>query len=395
LLWLFAALLLPVPGSYFAEYFYQVPYHVLTVACMAAAIAIAGEILHAEDMRWGLALALAAVVVDASASDPLFIYIGVLPALAALIVSAGVRNERRALVFLVFLGSAVAGHLASDWNFSAPGFGLAGGAQMQHFSKFFRNGKIILAALFTSFGGDPFGLGPLGAGMALLRLPMVVLVLLPFFAVVWRMACRALPRAKTRPAVDFVDAALSLTVLADIAAMLSSSYIMDMSSVRFFLPGWAGLAILAARRSRPRRGILIYSAALCVLALAAIRMAPAVAPIGLPQQGLIAALEARHLRDGYAPYWLASALTLESDGALRVRAVNSAKTGRLRPKKWFAKADWYEGAPEDAAFFVLTSPLEKTLWPAAVLARFGPPVAQFGFGVVTAYVYDGGLPALR
>jgi hypothetical protein len=104
-------------------------------------------------------------------------------------------------------------------------------------------------------------------------------------------------------------------------------------------------------------------------------------------------LAAHHLTSGIGGYWLSSAVTVGSDGAITIRAV---LPGTLQPDLWEAKGSWYDPGPNRANFLVTSStPGFFNHWqpnPAA-LAALGKPVRIYHTGPYTVYVYDKNLLA--
>jgi hypothetical protein len=93
---------------------------------------------------------------------------------------------------------------------------------------------------------------------------------------------------------------------------------------------------------------LLAVAALVPLAVSAAR--PAQGPIPTaPRPALAGWLAAHGLRYGIAGYWDASTLTVDSGGAVAVRAVVQARHG-FGMYAWETRQDWYASAKHDATF---------------------------------------------
>jgi hypothetical protein len=103
---------------------------------------------------------------------------------------------------------------------------------------------------------------------------------------------------------------------------------------------------------------------------------------------LAAFLAAHHLTDGIGGYWQSSIVTVESDGAVAVRAVWA---DTLRPYPWESKDSWYDPRSQRATFLVTDSQTGYfNYWqpsPAA-LAAYGPPAHTYRFGPYTVLVWD-------
>lgn len=75
-------------------------------------------------------------------------------------------------------------------------------------------------------------------------------------------------------------------------------------------------------------------------------------PAPQPFAQLAAYLKSQHLSYGLSGYWEASVLTVETGGAVTVRAVTS---GCLQPYRWESKEDWYDPKLHSANFLVISN----------------------------------------
>jgi len=104
-------------------------------------------------------------------------------------------------------------------------------------------------------------------------------------------------------------------------------------------------------------------------------------------------LAAHHLTSGIGGYWLSSAVTVGSDGAVTIRSV---RPGTLQPNLWEAKGSWYDPDANRANFLVTSStPGFFNHWQPnrAAVAALGRPVRTYHTGPYTVYVYDKNLLA--
>jgi hypothetical protein len=102
---------------------------------------------------------------------------------------------------------------------------------------------------------------------------------------------------------------------------------------------------------------------------------------------LAAFLAEHHLTDGISGYWQSSIVTVGSDGAASVRAVQPS----LRPYLWEAKGSWYDPGSQRATFLVTDSQAGFfNHWEpsASALAAFGPPVRTYHLGPYTVLVWN-------
>ena len=101
--------------------------------------------------------------------------------------------------------------------------------------------------------------------------------------------------------------------------------------------------------------------------------------------GLAAWLARNHLTSGFAPYWEAASVNVDTGGAVTVLAVtDSGWHGHVAPQKWETNTLLPDKMPP--AHFVLISPAEKVRR-SAVFATFGKPVKSYEYGPFTIFVW--------
>jgi len=149
-----------------------------------------------------------------------------------------------------------------------------------------------------------------------------------------------------------------------------------------------GDPVHAARpaRSGARRGLLAALAA--GLACYAVLLGIAAAHRqGTPRNvALTAWLTRHHLTSGFAAYWEASSITVDSGGAITLLSVtDGGRHGRLAPQKWLTDTLLTKKMP--TATFVIVSPGEKLRRSSAV-ATFGQPAQSYRYGPFTILVWQ-------
>jgi hypothetical protein len=102
---------------------------------------------------------------------------------------------------------------------------------------------------------------------------------------------------------------------------------------------------------------------------------------------LAAFLAEHHLTDGISGYWLSSIVTVGSNGAVAVRAVQPS----LQPYLWEAKGSWYDPGSQRATFLVTEDQagyFNRFEPNASALAALGPPVRTYHVGPYTVLVWN-------
>jgi hypothetical protein len=98
-------------------------------------------------------------------------------------------------------------------------------------------------------------------------------------------------------------------------------------------------------------------------------------------------LAEHHLTNGISGYWMSSIVTVGSDGAVTIRAVQSS----LRPYLWESKGSWYDPASQRATFLVTENGTDYfSHWKpsASALAALGPPARTYHVGPYTVLVWN-------
>ena len=156
---------------------------------------------------------------------------------------------------------------------------------------------------------------------------------------------------------------------------------------------WRGgeLGIFSWLRGRRWRAGL--ASAVAAGYLASLGYAAAQPPAPPANEQLATFLAAHHLTYGVSGYWQSSIVTVDSDGAVMVRAVWA---DTLRPYPWEAKASWYDPRSNRATFLVTDSQpgFFSYFQPsAAALARYGRPARTYHVGPYTVFVWNANLLA--
>lgn len=220
-------------------------------------------------------------------------------------------------------------------------------------STWVRHFRVTAHGLLEMFGA--FFVAPhqswLAAAFAVTRLGCVALAVLAAWVVARRFS---------RGDADLVSQLLLVGIAANLAAYVPSS-LADHTALnaREFAPVLPFAAVLAARAlgdhlGRRASGNRMISASLAALfcwycvGLAHQAAAPA-APN--PFARLESYLDRHHLTDGIGGYWDASVITVDTGGAITIRAVTQ---GCLQPYAWESRPAWYL-PPANRASFVLES----------------------------------------
>ncbi len=246
--------------------------------------------------------------------------------------------------------------------------------------------------LLALFGAKPQG-PAVELAFALLHLAGVALV-------AWAV-CRVVRRFVSWP--DLVSqvllVAIVLNILVYIPSTLANATDLNAREFAVVLPFGAVLAgrtltarvpegeidVLGWLRSRRwRAGLASVLAAGYLASLGYGAAQPSVPPANAQ---LATFLAEHHLTNGISGYWMSSIVTVGSDGAVTIRAVQSS----LRPYLWETKGSWYDPASQRATFLVTENGTDYfSHWKpsASALAGLGAPVRTYHVGPYTVLVWN-------
>ncbi len=256
--------------------------------------------------------------------------------------------------------------------------------------------------LLALFGAKPQG-PPAAMAFALVHLAGAALV-------AWAI-CRVTRRLVSWP--DLVSqillVAIVLNVLVYIPSTLANATDLNAREFAVVLPFGAVLAgrVLAAplaagprsselsvigwlRGARWRTGLAVALAAGYLASLGYAAAQPSAPPANTQ---LTAFLAEHHLTYGISGYWQSSIVTVDSGGAVQVRAV---WPDTLHPYPWESKSSWYDPRANRATFLVTDRQpgFFNYFQPdRAALARYGPPAHIYHVGPYTVLVWDTNLLA--
>lgn len=345
--------------------------------------------------RWYVPLIVAVMLAWALMADPLVLVIAIFPMLAVCLVrlvsavTCGARDGgwdgvRQAVAgrwpelslaaaagasyLIVLLGRLLLAAVGAYHQQPVPFAIDAAGTWFWH-TRVVVHGLLEMFGAYFVPGQDPqYGLGTLDQLIAISHLAGVVLA-------VWG-ACAIARRMFFRDA-DFISQLLLAGIVANIAAYVPSTLAahtaLNTREIAPVLPFAAVLAgrmlgdrlvtgpLAALRLPRFRLGRRLAAAVpLAVLSGVALLgwygfglIRQAAAPAAPPPLAQLAAyLESEHLTYGLSGYWQASVLTVETGGAVTVRAVRSEC---LQPYEWESKGDWYDPKLHSANFLLISN----------------------------------------
>jgi energy-converting hydrogenase Eha subunit E len=356
--------------------------------------------------RWYVPVAVGLLLTWVLIADPLVLLVGVVPlvAVCAMRVARELARRQDATVQAVLRArwyelslavaaiaaqgvASLAGRLLQAYLHPVP-------YQLAPVSTWPKHAWVTVKGLLALFGAKPEG-PPAAFAFALLHLAGVALVA---WAVL-RVARRFLSWPDMISQILLV--AMVLNVAAYVPSTLASATELNAREFAVVLPFGAVLAgrTLAVglwdSKRRWARPALLAGAVGALLAGYGASLGWAAAQPSVPAMNarLATFLSAHHLTSGIGGYWQASVVTVGSDGAVTIRAV---QPGTLRPYLWEAKSSWYDASPNHANFLVTSStPGFFNHWQPsrAALAALGAPARTYHVGPYTVYVWNKNLLA--
>jgi hypothetical protein len=351
-------------------------------------------------------------------ADTLTLFVAVIPlalvcavrvARGALGNSASPRQRRYELALLAAAVLAIPTELAATAAIRA-----LGGWQVHRLStalaaagRLAGNARLAGEGLLELFGANVFGAASSGSALtvafAIVHLAGVALAAAGVIGAAMAAARRRL---------DLIDAVLLTGLALNLAAYGAGVQAVNIASTREIAPVLPFAAALAGRQlggrllSRPpaaacppaaarppavlrdrTRAALRYGLCAVLACYAAMLGYAAAEPPSPPQYaGLAAWLPAEHLTKGLSGYHQANIVTLETGGAVSLRAVHRTSGGRIGAYTWNASAAWLDPARQTANFVVLTMPGAPAaaggagMTVAEATATFGRPAKTYRYG---------------
>jgi hypothetical protein len=357
--------------------------------------------------RWYVPVAVGLLLTWTLIADPLVLLVGVVPLVAVCAMRVARELARRQ-------DTPVQAVLRAHWHelslavaaIAAQGLASLGGHLIQAYlhplpyqlapvHTWPKHAWVTGKGLLALFGAKPEG-PPAAMAFALLHLAGVALV-------AWAVL-RVARRFLSWP--DMISQILLVAMVLNVAAYVPSTLAnaTDLNAREFavVLPFGAVLAgrtlAVSLRDSKRRwaRPALLAGAAGALLAgyAAGLGWAAAQPPAPAMNARLVTFLSAHHLTSGIGGYWYSSVVTVGSDGAVTIRAVQHVP--RLEPYLWETKSSWYDAGSNHANFLVTSSVpgfFNHWLPKRAALAALGAPARTYHVGPYTVYVYNKNLLA--
>jgi hypothetical protein len=253
------------------------------------------------------------------------------------------------------------------------------------------NASAIIGGIATLYGVD--------AGYGALTPLDVMLLVARSVGLLFLLGCCALSAYRIMwGAQDRTTEIVLAAALLDVIEYLLSNRVRGLDTARYLLPFVMFGAVLAGRIGgkliRPNR---LYYSAIALIFIAYlfgfVRIA-AQQPQSPQKETLLAQwLHQRGLVSGYGDYWQSSIVTLESDGAVKVRAVTFA--GRLVPYRWESKEEWYSAdsrwvTPNFVVFFEEPKKFKNIFKMVSAIRTLGKPSQTYQFEGDMIMVWDHG-----
>jgi hypothetical protein len=268
------------------------------------------------------------------------------------------------------------------------------------------NLALMIRGLLSIYGADFFGQPLLSFGTVLLLFHLI-----PLAFVSWAVVGTAIDWRRRPDETDWIQTILALGCIGNVLAFVFSSMASDLGTVRYLIPVLVFGSVVGGQRlsevsfPEPKlRYASIGTAAVVALAsvasFALIFAGPAPAP---EERELAGWLSDNGLRHGFAEYWSASIVTVESRGLVTVRPIR-AENGHLAAFHWLSSASWYDWSTkslrddpheEDGTkvTFVIWQPSsafppDGRVSEETATNTFGPPDARYQVGTYRVLVWQ-------
>lgn len=352
--------------------------HNMTALFALAAIVFATLALRSSRLRPVWVGASALLLTAGVEGDPLTVAVAVMP-IAAVSAAAAIRARRLRPWAWPLAAAVVALPAARVLQYVAAHTG--GFAVTRGVGGFRANSAVIheTVAVISSF----LRLQPGSSGASYLYFSAAV-----FIIVCALYGLLAWVRTRSVGDADAVSGWLTAVLLAGAASNIGAFLLLapqPMTAGRRLVPACVYLAIAASRlavvglsrRGGPRAVGLGVAAVVHVVSAgslaAELLLQP---PAAVPSTALAAWLDAQGLREGYAGYWDANAVTVASGERVHVYAVRKTSDDRLTAFEYNASAAWYDAHRTNPVFVVIGDRSGDWIDRESAERTFGPPSDQ-------------------
>jgi hypothetical protein len=384
------------------------PMHISTIVYVLICFYLAKKVMPGQTAHSKLILpAYFFLMSFAVIGDAFAIFIGAIP--VCVIAAFAVFSRRNCLshwlVMILTILAVVTAKLLILVNSHAGGFEIVHPQEMRfvQFSELGKNLSLVLQYFFILFGCDFFGRDlfapPMtGPALALIRLPFLALLIIALVHVGRKFLATAQTKDRQWRVAecDYMDALLAVGFASCVLSAGLSTRIIDLSTIRYFIPALVFGVILIARTPVrvPGRNLYLYFAVAASVVFSALAVAGNGRHSVLVTPGIKAIsswLLNNDLRQGFGPYWSSSIVTAATRGQVKVRALTSDTQGRLKPFEWEASKAWYHRAAMNGtrAIFILVDKSDTRFYNEAdVMRNLGEPSKKQEVGSYIVNVYD-------
>jgi len=369
------------PSLSAAENLLSVPDHTGSAVPVLAVLAL----IDWAGRRWYVPLLTGLALAWAVVGDSLVLLIGVVPVLVVCLARAGNKVMRlRDPLSDVWheLSLAAAAVIATGVAFTANHVIRASGGYVPAGSldqfmpsaaplpgNIAGTGEGILGLFSADFFGERFGPGLTVTAIHLVSAALVAVA-------VWLAVRRLFWTA------DLAVAILATAIIANVLVYpvifpASPWYVHEMAPVFSLGAALAGRVLTGPLLQNRLEPLLAFWLACCSFTLAPAILLAKPAPANT---SLAAWLEAHHLYDGIAGYWLANTTTLNSGGQVTMRAVMDTQCSGVTPLAWETDAALLNSRIYDVNFFLTDS---ESIAVGAAISEFGKPTRVYHFQAYT------------
>ncbi len=377
---------IPMPSYFFLSNALKLPDHIGTIMFSLIGFLLVYKIENKRKFKYLLSIILFIITTLIVFGDPLGIWIAILPIILSSLIYLFINKKDKKEDFLI-LGITLLALIVGETLRS--NIIKLGGFRIVHLGMYFaslQNSILHLYYLIYSIlklnGSYFFSQNLLKPSTMeiLLRLVITIAIFIPIIYIF----------KSNIKKVDRINLILALGMLFDILAFVFGNILINTGTTRYLIPfvifGGILLARIAPIYIEKSKKILvlviIYSVILILFFIHYTIFTPVYVPY--KQQNIISFLHSHKLKYGYATYWNASILTLETEDSIQVRAVT--KNGNLyTPYLWLDSSNWYK---HKANFLIINNMNNKKIDTKLAVHTFGKFKYQYSEPEYTILVWN-------
>jgi hypothetical protein len=315
--------------------------------------------------------------------DTLALFIGVLPVCIISLLEVIIRNKSKKIhlpiiclsLFCVVISKAFDLFISSVGGYSI----VYKEMRFANFQDIDRNLSLTVEGLIKLYGSDFFG-QPLNFSTFSILLHFLILLYTTYI-----LFSQIVSLIKKDTKTDYVSQILAVSSVILLIAYTFSDLALNIYTSRYLVPIVIFGSIILGRSVQKNTKALKYVLPFLGIVFLCFFVShyPNTQPV-TPQKELQNFLTQQNLKNGYASFWNSNIITVESEGTVKVRAIE-IHDRKLTPVRWFSNDEWFK---HPANFIIVQNSVDTSVNVETLTVLLGQPAHIHAFGDYTVFVWS-------